>query len=82
LIVGYEGRVLLERGYGYANVASKTSVEPTDAFRLASVSKSLTYAAIGQLLAQHKLTLNQKPFTSVLSSLRGPHGEKPVDPRI
>jgi CubicO group peptidase (beta-lactamase class C family) len=82
LIVGYEGRVLLERGYGYANVASKTPVEPTDAFRLASVSKSLTYAAIGQLIAQHKLTLNEKPFTTVLSSLRGPHGEKPVDPRI
>jgi CubicO group peptidase (beta-lactamase class C family) len=82
LIVGYEGRVLLERGYGYANVASKAPVEPTDAFRLASVSKSLTYAAIGQLIAQHKLTLNEKPFTTVLRSLRGPHGEKPVDRRV
>jgi Beta-lactamase len=68
LIVGYEGRVLLERGYGYANVASKTPVVPTDAFRLASVSKSLTYAAIGQLIAQHKLTLNEKPFTSSRAS--------------
>jgi CubicO group peptidase (beta-lactamase class C family) len=82
LIVGYQGRVLLERGYGYANVAGKTAVAPTDAFRLASVSKSLTYAAIGQLVARHKLTLSEKPFATVLSSLRGPHGEKPVDPRI
>jgi CubicO group peptidase (beta-lactamase class C family) len=82
LIVAYQGRVLLDRGYGYSNVATKTRTQPTDRFRLASVTKGLTDTAISQLIKEGKLTLNTHPFKTILGSLRGPHGDKPVDPRI
>jgi CubicO group peptidase (beta-lactamase class C family) len=82
LIVAYQGRVLLERGYGYSDIATKTPTQPDDAFRLASMTKALTDTAISQLIKAGKLSLTTRPFTTVLKSLRGPHGEQPVDPRI
>jgi CubicO group peptidase (beta-lactamase class C family) len=82
LIVSYQGRVVLERGFGYADVATHQLVQPDDAFRLASVTKPQTATAIAQLIERHKLALSTRPFKTILAGLRGPHGERPVDPRI
>src|SRR6202050_3192785 len=82
LIVSYQGRVVLDQGFGYADLATHQIMQPDDAFRRASVSKSQTSTGIAQLIERHKLSLSTRPFKTILGHLRGPHGEKPVDPRI
>jgi N-acyl-D-amino-acid deacylase len=54
------GRVVFARGYGYADVAEKKSVQPTSLFRVASISKPITSVAILQLIEQNKLNLDDK----------------------
>ena len=52
------GQTLLNRGYGYADVHSKTRIEPSKTmFRIASVSKSITAAALGKLIEEEKIDL-------------------------
>ncbi len=59
VVVVKNGRVLAEKGYGYADVDSKRRVDPKkDVFRMASVSKTFTAAAIMQLVEQGKLSLD------------------------
>lgn len=82
LAVAYEGKVVLDDGLGYADLATKQKATPTTMFRLGSVSKSLTAAVAWELVDEGKLSLAMKPFATVLSSLRGPHGAAPVDPRV
>src|SRR4029077_8137382 len=53
------GDVLLERGYGYADVKSKKPVDPRSTiFRLASISKLFTWISVMQLEEQGKLNLD------------------------
>ncbi|HET9017660.1 MAG TPA: serine hydrolase domain-containing protein [Thermomicrobiaceae bacterium] len=62
------GTVVYERGFGYANLAQKTPVDPqTTLFRVASVSKVLTTAAVMQLADRGRLRLD----TDVNRYLRG-----------
>jgi N-acyl-D-amino-acid deacylase len=82
LAVAYEGRVVLEHGYGYADTSTHALVQPDSAFRLASVTKSLTAAAIDVLIEHHQLSLGTRPFVTILGKLRAPHNKKPVDSRI
>jgi N-acyl-D-amino-acid deacylase len=57
-----QGRLVLARSYGYADVATHESVLPTSLFRIASVSKPITALAILQLVEQGKLKLDDKVF--------------------
>jgi N-acyl-D-amino-acid deacylase len=82
LAVAYQGRVVLEHGYGYTDTTTKAPVQPDSLFRLASVSKTLTAAAIAKLIAEHKLSLTTKPFVTILNKLRAPHNKKPKDSRL
>ncbi len=67
------GRLVLARGYGYADIAAKKQVEPTSMFRIASISKPITAVAIVQLVEQGKLKLDD----CVLDILKyEPHLEK------
>jgi CubicO group peptidase (beta-lactamase class C family) len=53
------GQVLLEKGYGYADLKSKKPVDPaTTVFRLASISKLFTWVSVMQLVEQGKLDLD------------------------
>ena len=53
------GRVLLEKGYGYADVAKQTTVDPRKTlFRLGSTSKLFTWTAVMQLVEQGKIDLD------------------------
>lgn len=58
LLVLKDGKPLLRKGYGLADLEAHTPVTPTTDFRLASVSKQFTAAAILLLAQDHKLTLD------------------------
>jgi CubicO group peptidase (beta-lactamase class C family) len=75
-----DGRLVLVRGYGWADSAAHVPVEPDALFRLASVSKSITSAAVLRLVEQGKLDLDAKAF-SFLTDLQPPPGAT-VDPRL
>jgi CubicO group peptidase (beta-lactamase class C family)/cytochrome b561 len=54
-----DGNVLLQKGYGYADVKSKKPVDPASTiFRLASISKLFTWVSVMQLEEQGKLNLD------------------------
>ncbi|HWA94075.1 MAG TPA: serine hydrolase [Terracidiphilus sp.] len=59
VLVMQNGQILLEKGYGYADVKKKTPVDPASTiFRLASISKLFTWVSVMQLVEQHKLDLD------------------------
>lgn len=53
-------RLVYARGFGYADKAKKTPVQPTSLFRIASISKPITAVAILQLVERKKLKLDDK----------------------
>lgn len=62
IAISRQGQFVYQQGLGYAN---KDRTEPTAVgtrFRIASLSKSLTAAAIMKLVQEHKLALDQKVF--------------------
>jgi CubicO group peptidase (beta-lactamase class C family) len=59
VLVMKDGNVLLEKGYGYADVKTKKPVDPaTTIFRLASISKLFTWVSVMQLVEQGRLDLD------------------------
>ena len=59
VLVMKDGNVLLQKGYGYADMKSKKPVDPnTTIFRLASISKLFTWISVMQLEEQGKLDLD------------------------
>jgi CubicO group peptidase (beta-lactamase class C family) len=59
VVVVKDGQVLTQRGFGYADLAERTPVDPeTTLFRTGSVSKLTTWTAIMQLVEQGKLDLD------------------------
>ncbi len=55
-----DGEVLLEKGYGYADVAAGVAMDPQHSVvRVASVSKTFTATAVMQLVEQGKLDLDR-----------------------
>ncbi|MGC5776156.1 serine hydrolase [Paenibacillus pabuli] len=58
VVVVKDGKVVAEKGYGYSDLESKTPVDPKNTiFRIASVSKTFTSAAVMQLVEQGKVDL-------------------------
>jgi D-alanyl-D-alanine carboxypeptidase len=53
-----DGRLVLDRGYGVANVAAKVPVDPRTRFEIGSITKQFTAAAILQLKERGKLKLS------------------------
>lgn len=56
--VQQKGKMLLEKSYGYANVAKKEKLTPQHIFRIASHSKTFTATAVMQLQEQGKLRID------------------------
>ena len=65
LLVVRNGRVVYAKGYGLADVASRTPVTPETNFRLASLSKQFTATAIMLLVADGKLRYDDSLTTLV-----------------
>ncbi|HEY8021713.1 MAG TPA: serine hydrolase domain-containing protein, partial [Thermoanaerobaculia bacterium] len=57
-----DGRLVLARGYGWADRQERRPVEPDSLFRIASLSKSLTSAAILGLVEEGRLRLDDRAF--------------------
>jgi len=65
--VGADGDIVWAEGFGFADLDTHAPVAPEMRFRIAEVSKPLTSIAVGRLLEQHKLSLDNEIQTYVPS---------------
>src|SRR5262249_39147993 len=79
LAVMKDGRLILQRGYGWAARDGSRQVQPDDPFRLASVTKPFTAAAVRNLIRRGKLSLDTRVFA--LLGVKPPPGRF-ADPRL
>ena len=56
--VAVDGKIVFSEGFGYADLEQRVPVWPTTKFRIGSVSKPLTAAALVKLVEQGKLDLD------------------------
>ena len=75
-----DGRLVYARSYGWADTEAVEAVEPTDLFRIASVSKPITAAAVLLLVERGQLELDEPAF-AWLDDLEAPAGST-RDPRL
>jgi N-acyl-D-amino-acid deacylase len=75
-----DGRLVFARGYGYADTASNSPVQPYSLFRIASLSKQFTAVTILKLVEEQRLKLDDKAFS--ILNFQPPKGAKVQDPRI
>ena len=60
VVVVKDGHVLLEKGYGYSDVAMRAPIDPAKTlFRPGSISKLFTWTAVMQLVEEGKLNLDR-----------------------
>lgn len=80
LAIAKDGKLVLAKGYGWANVTTGEPVQPTTLFGLASLSKPITAVATLLLVDQGKLDLEARVFEFLrqIKPLRGAR----TDPRI
>lgn len=80
LAIAKDGRLVFDRAYGYADVESKEAVETTSLFRISSVSKPITTAAVLTLVDRGHLRLEDQ----VLQILKdfAPPPNATIDPRL
>lgn len=62
LAIAKDGHLVYAKGFGYANRERQEAMTPQHRFRIASVSKLITAAAVMQLAEQGKLKLSDKVF--------------------
>lgn len=78
VVVVKGGEVLLQKGYGYADVAARKPVDPERTlFRPGSVAKLFTWTAVMQLVEQGKLDLDAD-VNSYLDFAIPPRAGKPI----
>lgn len=81
LAITRDGKLLVARGYGWANLANDTFVQPDTLFGIASLSKSLTAAAVLKLVEDGKLKLDDHAFVLLkhIKPLRGRLGDQRLE---
>lgn len=62
LAITYEGRIVYNRGFGYADTTRHTLVEPINIFRIASLSKPITAVTIMYLAEKRLLGIDDTVF--------------------
>ncbi len=62
LAITKNGKLLVERGYGYADSKKTKKISPHVVMRIASLTKPITAAAIKKLISDKKLSLDTKVF--------------------
>lgn len=78
--VARDGRLVVVRAYGVADRERQIATQPDSLFRVGSISKTVTAAAVVNLVEEGRLDLDSKVF-SILSHLQPPTGATP-DPRL
>jgi len=81
LAVVKDGKLILARGYGWADREAKKPVEPASLFRIASLSKPITAVAVMRLVEDGRLSLDAKVFDLLAVEPFLPPG-RGVDPRL
>jgi CubicO group peptidase (beta-lactamase class C family) len=81
LAVTRNGKLVYARGFGWADRDARVKAAPDSLFRIASLSKSITAAAVLQLVERGKLRLTDTPFTMLKISPVLQPGTTP-DPRL
>lgn len=56
----HNGKLIYQKGFGYADVELKIPMTPKTCFRIASISKTFTAVAIMQLVEQRKINLDDR----------------------
>lgn len=74
-----DGKLIYARGYGYSDVENKTPVQPDALFRIASVSKPITSAAIMKLVEDGKLKFDDRVVPLIADLTPAPGAT--IDPR-
>ncbi|NNF26831.1 MAG: serine hydrolase, partial [Gemmatimonadetes bacterium] len=74
--VAFDGRLVYARGYGVADVGTGEDVKAEHRFRIASVSKPITAAAVMQMVERGELDLEDPAF-DYLDHLDPPAGATP-----
>jgi CubicO group peptidase (beta-lactamase class C family) len=78
VVIVKDGTILVQKGYGYSDVAHKRPVDPqTTLFRPASITKTFTATAAMQLVEQGKLNLDTN-INSYLDFKVDGKGGKPI----
>lgn len=78
IVVVKDGKILTERGYGYADIARRKPVDPrTTLFRPGSIAKLFTWTAVMQLVEQRKLDLD-RDINAYIDFKIPPFGGRPV----
>ena len=75
VLVGENGNVFFEKGYGYADREQKLQNTPETKFRIASLTKQFTAMLIMQLVEQGKIKLDAK-LSDYLTYYRKDNGDK------
>ncbi|MBW3625261.1 MAG: serine hydrolase [Armatimonadetes bacterium] len=60
ILLARDGKILLEKGYGYADIGNRVPITPKTKFRIGSVTKQFTAASILALMESGKLRLDDK----------------------
>lgn len=76
----YHGRLVYNRGFGFADVAAQSPVQPNSLFRIASVSKPITGVAIMKMFEQGQINLDARVF-GVTGILNDAMYQTILDPR-
>ena len=71
VLVATDGNVLYKKGFGYADIKNKIPVTPDTKFRIGSVTKQFTAAAILKLQENNLLNVNDKLSTFIPDYPRG-----------
>ena len=80
LAVARDGRLLLARGYGWADRGREIAATPQTLFRLGSLAKPITAVAVLQLADEGRLRLDDR-VVPLLGEL-GPRPDRIRDPRV
>src|SRR5438309_151357 len=79
LAVSKDGKLILARGYGFADSNGQRSIRPDDPLRIASVTKPITAAAVRHLIRERRLSPDMKAFAFLGVT---PPPESEPDPRL
>jgi len=78
LALGYKGRLIWEAGFGYADVASETSMTPETVYHSGSLGKTYTATAVMQLVDRGILSLDVAINEHLPFEVSNPLGERDI----